>query len=91
MAVISGIFGLVVLAIGIVNTFWGNDPFFGIFICLLSLLYFPQTGQMLRKWFGFSIPLFLKILVGLFVIWAALGVGELFDKVDLMLKDLNLG
>ncbi len=89
-AVISVIFGLVVLAIGIVNTFWGNDPFFGAFICLVSLIYFPVTGSLVRKWFGFSIPLFIKILAGLFVLWSSLGVGELFDKVRLMLESLGL-
>lgn len=39
---------------------------------------------------GFSIPRIglVKILLGIFIIWAALGVGELFDKIELMMNDL---
>lgn len=85
---ISWLFGIIVFAIGVVNTFWGNDPGFGIFLVLLSFVYFPPANALLRKWTGFSIPLWVKILLGLFIIWAALGVGELFDKIDLMLQDL---
>lgn len=83
---ISGwIFGLLVFAVGMVNTFWGNDPFFGIFILLVSLVYFPPGNSFIKNVLQVSIPGVLKILLGLFVLWAALGVGELFDKIDLML------
>lgn len=84
---IGWLFGFVVFAIGIINTFWGNDPGFGIFLLLLSFVYFPPVEALFRKWTGFSIPRVVKILLGIFIIWAALGVGELFDKVDLMLMD----
>lgn len=88
--IINWLFGIVVLAIGIINTFWGNDPGFGIFILLLSLVYFLPVNALLRKWFGFSIPGMgiLKIFLGILILWASLGVGELFDKIDLMMKDL---
>ena len=79
-------FGSLVLAIGFVNTFWGNDPFFGIFILLLSLVYFPPANGIIRKISGYSIHWILKIVLGLFILWAALGVGELFDKIGLMLN-----
>lgn len=86
ITLISWLFGLLFLSIGVVNTFWGEDTGFGIFIMLLSLLYFLPVNAMLQKLFGFTIPRFwiVKILVGLFIIWAAMGVGELFDKIDLM-------
>jgi len=71
-----------------VNTFWGNDPFFGIFILLVSLIYFPPAYDLFKKVTRFLIPVVVKILLGLFVVWAALGVGELFDKIDLMMMDL---
>ena len=88
--VISWIFGVVVFAIGIVNTFWGNDTVFGIFILLISLVYVIPVNTILRKIAGFSIPFMpiLKVLLGIFVLWAALGVGELFDKIELMKMDL---
>lgn len=87
---ISWIFGIVAFAIGLVNTFWGNDPGFGVFILLLSLIYFFPVNTLLRKIAGFSIPRIgiLKIALGTFILWAALGVGELFDKIDLMMMDL---
>ena len=86
-AIISWFFGILVLAIGILNVFWGNDPGFGIFLVLLSLIYFPPVNVLVREITGFSIPALAKIIVGLFVIWASLGVGELFDKISLMLQD----
>jgi len=85
---IGWLFGTVFFAIGIVNTFWGNDAFFGIFILLASYVYFPPVNVLVKKWTGFSIHWVLKIILGLFILWAALGVGELFDKIDLMLMDL---
>ncbi len=87
--IISWIFGVFFFAIGIVNTFWGNDTGFGIFIMLLSLIYFLPANPILRKRIGFSIPVVVKILLGIFILWAALGVGELFDKVDMMLNSLQ--
>jgi hypothetical protein len=36
---------------------------------------------------GFSIPAILKILLAIFIIVAALGVGELFEKIELMSMD----
>jgi hypothetical protein len=89
LAVISWMFGLVFFAIGVVNTFWGNDPGFGIFILLLSLVYFLPVNAILKKRTGFSIPRMriIKIILGIFIIWAAMGVGELFDKIELMMND----
>lgn len=78
---------LFVFAVGIINTFWGNDPGFGIFLILLSFVYFPPVNQVVKILFGFSVPVILKVLLAVFIIWAALGVGELFDKIELMRMD----
>lgn len=88
--IISWIFGVLVFAIGIVNTFWGNDPGFGIFILLLSFLYFLPVNTILNKITGFVIPRMgvVRIGLGLFIIWASVGVGELFDKIELMVQSL---
>ena len=88
--IISWLFGIVVFAIGLVNTFWGNDSAFGVFILLLSFVYFLPVNAILRKMTGFSIPKMgiVKIVLGIFILWAALGVGELFDKIELMKMDL---
>ena len=81
---ISWLFGIAVFAAGIINTFWGNDPGFGIFLLLLSFVYFPPVNQVVKILFGFSVPVFLKLFLALFIIMATLGVGELFDKIELM-------
>ncbi len=85
---ISWIFGIGFFAIGTVNTFWGNDPGFGVFLLTLSLVYFPPANAILTHRFGFAIPGIVKIVLGIFIIWASLGVGELFDKIELMKMDL---
>ncbi|OON66062.1 hypothetical protein [Hymenobacter sp. CRA2] len=87
-ALIGGMFGIVVFVIGIINTFWGNDPGFGIFLILVSSIYFPMIDAFIKNRIGFSIPQLGKVALGIFVIWAALGVGELFDKIDLMLASI---
>ncbi|MFD2513524.1 hypothetical protein ACFSRY_06580 [Pontibacter locisalis] len=88
--IISWVFGLAFFAIGVVNTFWGNDPGFGVFIILLSLVYFLPVNAILKRMFGFSIlwTRLMRILLGIFIIWSAMGVGELFDKIELMMMDL---
>lgn len=89
LSIISSLFGIVFFAIGVINIFWGNDPFFGVFIMLLSFVYFPPASALFKKITGFSIHPIVKILLGVFIFWAALGVGELFDKIDLMMDDLR--
>lgn len=84
---IGWLFGLIFFAIGVVNTFWGNDPGFGIFIMLLSFIYFPPITRLIKAKTSISILLLIKIGLGLFIFWAALGVSELFDKIDLMMMD----
>jgi hypothetical protein len=86
MNIISWIVGIVFLGIGIVNTFWGDDTGFGVFIVLISFVYFLPVNAILRKMTGFSIPgiRIVKVLLGIFIIWAAMGVGELFDKIELI-------
>lgn len=77
-------FGITVISIGIINIFWGNDPEFGIFLILLSLVYFPPVNTFIKRIFGFSIPGVLKMILAVFIIIAAFGVGELFDKIEIM-------
>jgi hypothetical protein len=85
--IVSWVFGVIVFAVGVLNMFWGNDFGFGLFVLFLSFIYFPPITAMLRSKLGFSIHYAFRILLGVFIIWAALGVGELFNKIDLMLMD----
>jgi hypothetical protein len=68
--IIGWLFGIIVFAIGIINMFWGNDPFFGVFILLVSFIYFLPVNDVLKKMIGFSIPGMgmIKILLGPFIL-----------------------
>jgi len=78
--------GILFSAIGLVNIFWGNDALFGVFLFALSLVYYPPLHTFFRKLTGYQIHSAVKIALGAFMLWASMGVGELFDKVDLMLQ-----
>ncbi|NEU09333.1 hypothetical protein GZH53_13495 [Flavihumibacter sp. R14] len=88
--IISWLFGIVAFFIGLVNAFWGNDPGFGVFVLLLSFIYFLPVNTILKKMTGFTIPgiRIIRVLLGIFIIWAAMGVGELFDKIEMMTNSL---
>lgn len=87
---ISGwFFGMLLSFIGAVNTFWGNDGLFGLFIIALSLFFYPPFRRFLKKNTGFTIPPVILILLAAFLIWASLGVGELFEKINMMVTDLR--
>ena len=88
--IISWLFGLAVLAAGIVNTFWGKPAGFGVFLILLSFVYFLPVNTIFRNMTRYSIPgmRLLRILLGLFIIWAALGVGDILEKIEVMQMDL---
>ncbi len=87
--IISIFFGVLFFAVGIINTFWGNDAGYGIFVILLSLVFFPPVGRLIKSKTGRFIPLVVKIILALFIIWSALGVAELFDKIELMRNSIG--
>lgn len=76
--------GITLLLIGFVNLFWGNDPFFGLAIVVLASLYYLPMIQRIQA----SIePKYWRIglvVLAVLILWAALGVGELEDKIELM-------
>jgi cobalamin biosynthesis protein CobD/CbiB len=82
-------FGFLVVGIGLINTCWGNDPGFGVFLLLLALVFFPPVAAGIQARTGLGIPAWLRVVLGLFILWASLGVGELFDKIELMLRALR--
>lgn len=83
---LNWLFGVLFSAIGLINCFVGNDPGFGIFILFLSVLFYPPFQQLFQKKTRWSIPSFVLIVLGVFIFWASLGVGELFDKIALLLE-----
>lgn len=80
--VISWIFGVVFFAIGVLNAFLVHlVP--GVFYLLLSFIYVPPADVLSKKWFGFSIPFVVKVVVGLVILWGTLAVGDLAELFGL--------
>ena len=62
------IFGLICSFIGFVNCFWGNDPYYGYFITLLSMIfYIPLLNVMIEK-IKPNVMVMIKVIIGLFII-----------------------
>jgi hypothetical protein len=57
-------------------------PVPGVIFLFLSFPYFPPVNDMFRKRFVFSIPVVVKILLGIVIIWFTLGVSDLGDMID---------
>jgi hypothetical protein len=57
-------------------------PVPGAVFIMLSLLYFPPVDAILRQNVGFSIPIVVKIILGIVIIWFTLGVSDLGDMID---------
>ena len=85
----SWLLGIVVMAIGLINTFWGNDPGYGIFIFFLSFAYFPLANVNFKRLIDYSILVIIKIILVVSILYTAFGLAELLDKIDLMVKDLQ--
>ena len=82
---LNWLFAVLFSAIGLVNCFVGNDPEFGVFILLLSLLFYPSLRLVFQQKIGWTIPSFVLIILGLFVFWSSLGVGELLEKIYILI------
>ena len=81
--------GLLFSVIGLINLFWGNDPVFGLFILGLSLLFYPPLEAWLKRRFGYRLHPLILLLIAMMLLWASLGVGELFAKIRLMLDSFR--
>ena len=76
---ISWLFGLLVLTVGILNIIFGNDADFGVFLVLLAFLYFPPVTNYIKKQFRIALPVWIKIVLALLCIWANLAVGAIAE------------
>jgi hypothetical protein len=83
--VIRYLFAIGFSLIGLINSFWGNDPFYGVFVILLSLPFYPVFSERFVK----QIRTWHLIILGGFILWTALGVAELFDKIVLMIQSFS--
>ncbi len=80
----SSLLGLLLSWLGFVNLFWGNDPFFGLAIFAASGLYYLPITLKVKAQVASKRWRWVLGLLAVFIVWAALGVGELEDKVRLM-------
>lgn len=77
----SWTFAVVFFVLGVLNAIFIHlVP--AAFYILLSLFYIPQTNTFLKRKLGFSIPPIAKLIVGLFVLWATLAVGDLMEMFE---------
>jgi hypothetical protein len=76
--IVSFLFGLLLLTIGIMNVFMVH-PIPGIIYILVSLVFFPPTNNILKKTLNFTIPFKLKLIIFILIMWFTLGVGDLAE------------
>ena len=77
----SWVFGALVFTIGFLNLFLVH-PVPGIAYFFLSCFYFPPTNALFKQWFGFTMPVFVKVILGILIIMFTLGVSDLGDMID---------
>jgi len=75
---ISWIFAVIFFSLGILNLIFVH-PIPGIFYLFLAVFYLPFTNSILFKQLGFAIPLWIKTLAGLILLWGTLAVGDLME------------
>ncbi|HER40615.1 MAG TPA: hypothetical protein ENO10_05290 [Salinimicrobium catena] len=79
---ISWFFTLVFLTLGVMNLILVH-PVPGIFYLLFSCIFLPPLTTFLKSRTGVSIPLWIKILLALIILWGTLAVGDLAEMYGL--------
>jgi len=80
-------FGVLFSFIGFANTFWGNDPYFGLAILALSFFYYIPLIDFIRAKLNKKTTSIILFVIGFFILWSSSGVGELSDKLEMMIKN----
>ena len=77
------LFGGIVFIIGMLNLLLIHAvP--GNFFLLLSFIYFPPVTVYLRERFACTIPVVVKIILGVAIIWFTVGISDLGELIDNM-------
>jgi hypothetical protein len=79
------VFGAIVFTIGVLNFIFVH-PVPAMIAMLLSCLFFPPIHQWVKTRFGFTIPAWFKVILGVAIILFTLGVSDLGDIIDNWLK-----
>ena len=78
----SWLAGITLVVLGILNVLLVH-PVLGIVYLLLSFVFFPPVHSILKRKFGFRIPLAVRIILFIVIIWFTLGVGDLAEMYGL--------
>lgn len=82
LSLIEWLFAMVFSVLGVFNLLLVHAvP--GIFYFLLAVGYLPHTNRFLKTRLWYSIPLVLKVIVGIVVLWRTLAVGDLAEMAGL--------
>lgn len=80
-SIISWLFALIVIAIGLANLIWVH-PVPAIIYLLIALLYIPPANAIVKERLGLAIPSAIKIILGIILMMFTLGVSDLGDMID---------
>ena len=75
---ITWVFAILFVAIGVLNIFMVH-PVPGLIYIAIASIYFPGANKVIKKNMGFTIPFATKLIIGVLVMWATLGVGDLME------------
>lgn len=75
------LFGVLLIGIGVANLLLVH-PVPAIGYGLVSLVYLPPVGAVLKERFGMSIPVVVKLVLAIVVVMFTLGVSDLGDMLD---------
>ncbi|ERM80504.1 hypothetical protein P872_13040 [Rhodonellum psychrophilum GCM71 = DSM 17998] len=75
------VFGILVFTVGVLNLILVH-PVPGLVYLLLSLVYLPPAAGWLKERFAFTIPLLVKIILGIAIFMFTLGVSDLGEMID---------
>ena len=76
--IISWVFAILFLGIGILNIFMVH-PVPGLIYIAIASIYLPGANTAVRKNLGFTIPFAAKLIIGILAMWFTLGVGDLME------------
>ena len=80
-------FGFLFSFIGFANTFWGNDPYYGLAILALSGCYYTPLIDVIREKLNKKTTSITLFVIGFFILWSSVGVGELSEKLEIMIEN----
>ena len=79
-------FGVLFSAIGFVNTFCGNDPYYGLAALTASFLFYLPLIDVVRTRVSAQQSTVLRALLGAFILRSSIGVNELWDKTAMRVE-----